>query len=1243
MKKRKVLIGLLAASAMLSIASCKTNDEPNDDSNQNENENENEKETYTVTFNTNGGSAVSEQKIETGNKATKPNDPSKTDYKFIGWYTDEALTKEFSFDTAITSNITLYAKWEAVQPEVTYEINYVLNGHGEAIDKTTAASLPATLPTPTDENYDFLGWYTDEALKTPAVAGSALTGNITLYADWIRKGYERVSYNLLADDLTVGKPATETIVGNYTISGNTEVRSRSKNYTDSENPENNKSFKQSIKLGASADTITINVPGDGVFSMYVQNGSSSAVTQNITVTKTGGVPDTINFAGTNEGSPVVKLDVEVTAGEYKITRPSGTVDVFLIEMTCEVEKAEETGFEIVANGVVDYIEGQEYDPSSIQLNKVYGNGRTETLDINDSNVTINSENYNSTIPGTYEIIVSYKNYEQQSFTVNVYEFDEIELDFINTSKISNNKWGNGVYFNDSVKRVYKTNDTFDASNLTVTALASLDSKSESFYIPANLYTLDIDTSFDSSIPGEKTITVSLSLNNKVKTAQFKVYVVDTLPSVVNEVVQLKVDQSYEGVVGSVVEGYNMFTSIQQALDYIDNIGAEYNNSKKVISLAAGTYREKIEITKPNIEIVGADKESTIIEWDSLYGLTDPNGFVQVTDSTATLNVRDAAENCKISNVTISNYWNNATVFDQAFGYNYSEHRALALLVQADKFSMDNCKLLGYQDTVEFMSGRQYIANTYIQGTTDFIFGTNNTTYFYQCQIHSIDAGKVKTFDENNAPIEYNTDGGYITAFKGCNKGASDSVEYGAIFDACDFTADQKVLDAQNTAIARPWGAYAAVMVMNSNLGGHISKNGYVQGDSKNKRYVSMSGINPTDATVKFFEYNNTGDGAITESVAGCTVLTDATVAANYNNFEVIYGISNGNVSYGTPWNPTSNEVAVDNNTYYNFNGTTSTSGTSYTYSGELNGTTSTLGDLTLDATAGKISARTSDTQLNKGAKITFTVAAGSSVTVSTYPGYHGYSLNGLLTSSDNFTQYYASETVVTLEATETMYLLSITIRPNQEAPSDKVLESLTISGQKTEFQVNEAFTSDSLVVKANYSDSSIKVLDASEYQITHQIDITTPNTYTVTVTFGDKEITYDVVYVTEINNAISESVTYSFKDDTSNAATNYIVYDNSAIDPQLKLGKITIESNGGSAADNGDWLKFNAGSKVSFEVSGACTVTVVYYQNQVNSALTLNGNVVESTTGVYNITEAGNIVLEATASGYIGQIIITFA
>ena len=63
------------------------------------------------------------------------------------------------------------------------------------------------------------------------------------------------------------------------------------------------------------------------------------------------------------------------------------------------------------------------------------------------------------------------------------------------------------------------------------------------------------------------------------------------------------------------------------------------------------------------------------------------------------------------------------------GKNASEHRALAILIQADKFIMDDCNILGMQDTIELFTGRQYIVDTYIQGVTYFIFDTNNTTYF----------------------------------------------------------------------------------------------------------------------------------------------------------------------------------------------------------------------------------------------------------------------------------------------------------------------------------------------------------------------------------------------------------------------------------------------------------------------------------------------------------------------------------
>ena len=69
---------------------------------------------FTVTFNTNGGSEVASQKIEDGHLATEPISPTLNGFTFAGWYADEALTETFDFTKAITANVTIYAKWEAV-------------------------------------------------------------------------------------------------------------------------------------------------------------------------------------------------------------------------------------------------------------------------------------------------------------------------------------------------------------------------------------------------------------------------------------------------------------------------------------------------------------------------------------------------------------------------------------------------------------------------------------------------------------------------------------------------------------------------------------------------------------------------------------------------------------------------------------------------------------------------------------------------------------------------------------------------------------------------------------------------------------------------------------------------------------------------------------------------------------------------------------------------------------------------
>lgn len=68
--------------------------------------------TFTVTFNSNGGSAVAPQSVQNGGKATEPTDPTKQDYTFDDWYLPTDLSTPFDFaNTTITADITLYAKW----------------------------------------------------------------------------------------------------------------------------------------------------------------------------------------------------------------------------------------------------------------------------------------------------------------------------------------------------------------------------------------------------------------------------------------------------------------------------------------------------------------------------------------------------------------------------------------------------------------------------------------------------------------------------------------------------------------------------------------------------------------------------------------------------------------------------------------------------------------------------------------------------------------------------------------------------------------------------------------------------------------------------------------------------------------------------------------------------------------------------------------------------------------------------
>ncbi|MCS5503705.1 InlB B-repeat-containing protein [Lysinibacillus sp. A4] len=140
--------------------------------------------TYTVSFDVNGGSAVSNQTVEHGKKASQPaQKPTKAGYIFGGWYTSNAYTTSYDFNSAITESTTIYAKWNPVM----YTVSFDVDGGSAISNQTVEHGKKASQPTiePTKAGYTFVGWYTNNAYTTPFKFDTAITASTVIYAKWI--------------------------------------------------------------------------------------------------------------------------------------------------------------------------------------------------------------------------------------------------------------------------------------------------------------------------------------------------------------------------------------------------------------------------------------------------------------------------------------------------------------------------------------------------------------------------------------------------------------------------------------------------------------------------------------------------------------------------------------------------------------------------------------------------------------------------------------------------------------------------------------------------------------------------------------------------------------------------------------------------------------------------------------------------------------------------------------------------
>ena len=149
----------------------------------------------TVSFNSNGGSAVPAQTVPTGTGATEPAPPSRVGHTFAGWYSDPGLISLFDFGNSqlnrIFINTTLYAKWI---PD-THAVSFNSNSGSPVATQLVAFNATATLPpAPTRSGYTFVGWFSDAGLTNSFNFTTPITADITLYAKWSINTYI-VSFN----------------------------------------------------------------------------------------------------------------------------------------------------------------------------------------------------------------------------------------------------------------------------------------------------------------------------------------------------------------------------------------------------------------------------------------------------------------------------------------------------------------------------------------------------------------------------------------------------------------------------------------------------------------------------------------------------------------------------------------------------------------------------------------------------------------------------------------------------------------------------------------------------------------------------------------------------------------------------------------------------------------------------------------------------------------------------------------
>ena len=240
------------------------------------------------------------------------------------------------------------------------------------------------------------------------------------------------------------------------------------------------------------------------------------------------------------------------------------------------------------------------------------------------------------------------------------------------------------------------------------------------------------------------------------------------------------------------DGKGDFTTIQQAINAV----GEGGTSRTKIIVKPGTYREKITIpaTKSAISLIGENANNTILVYSDFASKQNEEGKNIGTTGSSTIFI--FSNDFSAKNIT---FQNDAGKVGQA----------VAVLITGDRSIFENCRFLGFQDTL-YLKGQQddpnktrevrsYFKNCYIEGTTDFIFGAA-TAVFEKCEIYAKGSAT------------------YLTAAS-----TPEGKKYGFVFIDCKITGDAK---SRSVYLGRPWRPFAKTVFINTEISEVIKPEGW---------------------------------------------------------------------------------------------------------------------------------------------------------------------------------------------------------------------------------------------------------------------------------------------------------------------------------------------------------------------------------------------------------------------------------